>query len=422
VSATPWSEAVTAAWRAGRDAAPAPVRLALPEADRRVLAEPLVARTDLPAFPTASVDGWAVRGEGPWRVTGRVLAGGQAPPLTADGECAEIATGAMVPAGTTAIVRVEHSTVGEDGRVSGVPRDKPEWREPGEEAAAGEQLLPAGAAVTPGLLGLAAAAGHDVLAVRPPPRAAVLVFGDELLTAGLPGAGRIRDALGPQLPGWLRRLGATVAPERSSEASDAVGFIDGPTAGPGADTLDGHVETVAAAIGKGADLVCTTGGTMHGPVDHLHPALAELGGDYVVNTVAVRPGYPMLLARLPAPDGRTALLAGLPGNPQSAVVALMTLVAPLVAGWLGRPEPHHHSYPRVRLGSPVRGRGDDTHLALVRRDPSDGLAYPLPHAGSAMLRGLASAVGFAVVAPGTAGAPGDEVPLLPLPLLPGESP
>jgi molybdopterin molybdotransferase len=382
-----------------------PVRQALPDADGRVLAEPLAARTDLPAFPTSSVDGWAVRGEGPWRVTGRVLAGGEAPPLATDGECAEIATGAMVPAGTTAIVRVEHSTVGADGRVSGVPRDKPEWREPGEEASAGEQLLPAGTAITPGLLGLAAACGYDELPVRPAPRAAVLVFGDELLTVGLPGAGRVRDALGPQLPGWLRRIGAAV---------------DGPAVGPGVDTLDGHVETVAAAVGKGADLVCTTGGTMHGPVDHLHPALAELGGEYVVNTVAVRPGYPMLLARLPAPDGRTALLAGLPGNPQSAVVALMSLVAPLVAGWLGRPEPRHHSYPRVRLGAPVRGRGDDTHLALVRRDPTDGLAYPVPHAGSAMLRGLASAVGFAVVAPGAAGAAGDELPLLPLPLLPGE--
>jgi molybdopterin molybdotransferase len=160
---------------------------------------------------------------------------------------------------------------------------------------------------------------------------------------------------------------------------------------------------------------------MHGPVDHVHPALAELGASYVVDSAAVRPGFPMLLATVPAPGGRTALLAGLPGNPQSAVVALVSLVAPAIGGWLGRPAPRLAALPRVRLGAPVRGRGDDTHLALVRRDPHDGAAWPLPHAGSAMLRGLAGAVGFAVIAPGTAGATGDEVPMLPLPLLPGEA-
>jgi hypothetical protein len=60
-------------YAAGRDAAAAPVEVPLADADRHTLAELLVARTDLPAFPTSSVDGWAVRGPGPWRVVGRVL-------------------------------------------------------------------------------------------------------------------------------------------------------------------------------------------------------------------------------------------------------------------------------------------------------------------------------------------------------------
>ncbi len=400
----PWPEAVAAAWRAGRDAAPEPVTVPLADTDGLVLAEPVVARTDLPAFRTSAVDGWAVRGAGPWRVTGRVLAGTEPAPLVADGECVEIATGAMVPAGTTAILRVEESSTTPDGRTTGTPRERPEWREPGEEAVRGEQLVAAGAVVTPAVAGLAASCGYDTLAVRAAPTARVLVFGDELLAAGLPGGGRVRDALGPQIPGWLRRLGARVT---------------APAVGPVADTLEDHVTAIHEAIAAGADLICTTGGTMHGPVDHLHPALAELGAEYVVDTVAVRPGYPMLLAGVPAPGGRTALVAGLPGNPQSAVVALVTLVAPALAGLLGRPEPTLDALPRVRLGAPVTGRGGFTHLALVRHAP-DGTVHPLPHAGSAMLRGLARAVGFAVVAPGTGAGPGDEVPLLPLPLLPWE--
>jgi molybdopterin molybdotransferase len=153
------------------------------------------------------------------------------------------------------------------------------------------------------VIGLAAACGYDSLAVTPSPSAAVVIFGDELLTSGTPGLGRVRDALGPQLPGWLVRLGARVLP----------GFDP---LGPVADTLDAHVKAISDALAH-ADVVCTTGGTMHGPVDHLHPALAELGATYIANTVAVRPGFPMLLASVPRPDG-PARLRGRPAR-QSAV-------------------------------------------------------------------------------------------------------
>ncbi len=149
---------------------------------------------------------------------------------------------------------------------------------------------------------------------------------------------------------------------------------------------------------------------MHGPVDHLHPALHELGAEYVVNTVEVRPGFPMLLASVP---GR-ALIAGLPGNPQSAVVALLSLGAPALAGLAGRPLP---ALGRIRLAGEIPGRGRYTHLALVDRD-----GRAVSHVGSSMLRGLAGAVGFAVIPPGSAGAAGDEAALVPLPLSSGERP
>ncbi|MER5700458.1 molybdopterin molybdotransferase MoeA [Micromonospora sp. NPDC002296] len=397
-----WEEARSRVYAVGLAAALPAVSRPLADADGHTLAEPLATRTDLPAFPTSSVDGWAVRGGGPWRIVGRVLAGGNPPPLAEDGTTVEIATGAMVPEGVTAIVRVEESTRTADGRIAGTPRPSPEWRRPGEEAYAGEELLPAGTPVDPAVIGLAASCGHDALRVRRPPRAALLVFGDELLTSGPPADGRVRDALGPAVPAWLRRYGCQVRP------ADVVG--------PVADTLPAHVAALRAALTT-ADLVCTTGGTMHGPVDHLHPTLEALGADYVVNTVAVRPGFPMLLARLADPDGRVRFVAGLPGNPQSAIVALVSLVAPLLAGLQGRPMP---GLPHATLAEPVPGRGDHTHLALVRLDRAAGTAHPVRHVGSAMLRGLAGADGFAVIRPGTTGEPGARVPVVPLPLLPGE--
>src|SRR5439155_759738 len=164
---------------------------------------------------------------------------------------------------------------------------EPEWRQPGDESARGEALLPTGTPVTPGVIGLAASCGYDNLLVRRAPRAAVLVFGGELLTSGVSRGGRVRDSLGPPLPGWRSRLGAIAAPASV----------------PGQDTLDAHVAAIAAAVAAGADLVCTTGGTMRGPVDQLHPALDRLGAQYIVDSVEVRPGFPMLLAALPRPDG-----------------------------------------------------------------------------------------------------------------------
>jgi molybdopterin molybdotransferase len=413
----PWATARDACYEAGQAARVEVVELPLIACDGMTLAEDLQALTDLPAFATSSVDGWAVKGRAPWQIIGHVLAGMVAAPLASldqpseestgthprSGICVQIATGAMVPADAEAILRVEDSTI-TDGHVTGVPRSESEWRLPGDEARLGDVLVAAGTVVTPAIIGLAAASGHDMLRVSRRPVAATLIFGDELLTSGPQTGGRIRDSLGPQVPAWMHRLGAT-------SAQPAV-------IGPIEDTLDAHVAAIREAQATGADIILTTGGTMHGPVDHLHGALSTLGATYVVNTVAVRPGFPMLLATVPNPAGGTTLLAGLPGNPQSAIVAIVSLVVPALAGLSGRSRPR---LPTVRLGTAIPGRGEFTHLSLVYRDEA-GDAHPLGHAASSMLRGLAQAVGFAVIVPGGSGSAGDDVPLVPLPIFAGEQP
>src|SRR5689334_22752261 len=128
-----WDEARIAAHAAGARQPVATTEVPLAEADGASLAQPLLTRTDLPAFPTSSVDGWATRGPAPWRIAGRILAGTPAGPLPGDGTCVEIATGAMVPEGTEQILRVEDSTRTGDGRVTGEPRAAKEWRDAGEE-------------------------------------------------------------------------------------------------------------------------------------------------------------------------------------------------------------------------------------------------------------------------------------------------
>jgi molybdopterin molybdotransferase len=367
------------------------------DADGRTLVEPLTTLTDLPAFPTSSVDGYAIRGGGPWPVVGKVLAGDLPEPLVA-GTAVHIATGAMVPAGTETILRMEDAEVDPDGRVRGQAGPTTEWRLPGDEATKGDELLPAGTLVTPGVIGLAASSGYDTLLVTPAIRVGLVVFGDELLTSGPPGDGKVRDSVGPQFPAWLRRLGAEPVP----------GFDP---LGPVEDTLEAQASAIDMAV-QSADVVCTAGGTMRGPVDHLRSSLARLGAQYIVDTVAIRPGLPMSLAQIPSTSGRPRFVVGMPGNPQSAIITLLMLVAPLLRGLSGQTELEPST---VRLAQPAAGRGKLAHVLPVRLE-EDG-AVPVQHATSAMLRGLARSHGFAVIAPGTSGEVGATVPFLPLPLL-----
>ncbi|MGW9434508.1 molybdopterin molybdotransferase MoeA [Streptomyces sp. NPDC055607] len=424
--ATAWPEAWAVAHRAGIAARAGREPAGLPpgQALGRVLTEPLTALADLPSFDTSAMDGWAVAGPGPWHVREEptVLAGHTPAAALADGEAVRIATGAPVPPGTTAVLRTEHSRTER-------PRDGlallhalrevvagQDIRPRGQECRSGDELLPAGTTVTPAVLGLAAAAGYDELLVLPRPRVEVLVLGDELLTAGLPHEGLIRDALGPMLGPWLAALGADVLATRRI--------------GDDAETLH------AAVTGSAADLVLTTGGTAAGPVDHVHRVLDEAGATLLVDGVKVRPGHPMLLARLgadPARPHHVRHLVGLPGNPLAAVSGLLTLAAPLLAalkedgpraeegsrtedraraeGGAGSgaraPVPY-----RVPVRDEVHGHPYDTRLVpVVRRS---GSAVPLRYHGPAMLRGIAAADGLAVVPPGGA-RPGQELDVLDLP-------
>ncbi|MEU1090356.1 molybdopterin molybdotransferase MoeA [Streptomyces sp. NPDC005892] len=394
---THWEQARALAVRAGRRSSLPAIRLPLDSSLGHVLAEGLAALTDLPSFDTSAMDGWAVTGPGPWRFGGGsgLLAGDGGLGRLPDGEAVRIATGARIPTEATAVIRSEHAAVDEakemlHARHTVVPGQ--DIRPRAQECRTGEQLLAPGTLVTPAVLGLAAAAGYDALVVVPRPRVEVLVLGDELLTSGLPHGGRIRDALGPMLGPWLRAAGADVADPRC---------------------LGDDPEALRRALTTTeAELVVTTGGTAAGPVDHVHPILSGIGADMVVDGVAVRPGHPMLLARL-APDG--PCLVGLPGNPLAAVSGLLTLALPLLGSLAGRvaQEPY-----RALVHDAVQGHPHDTRLVPVvhraGRGETRDHVVPLRYNGPAMLRGIATADGMAVVPPGGL-RPGAEVEILDLP-------
>ncbi|GEL21754.1 molybdopterin molybdenumtransferase MoeA [Pseudonocardia sulfidoxydans NBRC 16205] len=360
-----WHSARRRAHAEGRPLPGRPVELA--DAAGLVLAEDLVGLVPQPAFDTAAMDGYAVAGEGPWTVVGEVRAGS----LRA-GEAVAISTGAPVPAGALAVLPVE-DTVRRSDEVAGadgaMPAPGRHIRRTGENSPAGEILAAAGSSVRPAMLGLAAAAGHDRLTVRPRPRVRLLVTGDELVTAGPGGAGRVRDALGPTLPPLVAALGGELV-----EAAHV------------RDSIDGLADAVRG--GATTEIVLVTGSTSVGVTDHLHRLLRQVGARTVVDGVACRPGHPQLLAALT--PGRW--LIGLPGNPYAAIVAVHTLLAPLLAGLAGRPLPPLRRVPVSGTPQAVAG-----HTLLVPAAwDGDRLAVVPGHQPSD-LRGVARADVLAVV-------------------------
>lgn len=349
--------------------------------------ERLWARSPLPPFDCSAMDGYAVRGPGPWRVTGQVLAGEVGGGELTDGAAVEVATGAPVPTGCEGVVPYEAGVRVDDELTAPAPLGR-HVRRRGEEVPAWTALLPAGTRLSPAAAGLAAAVGTDTLSVAPRPRVAVLVTGSELVGVGVPDPGRVRDALTPLLPPTLVAAGASVS---------AVAVVRDDA------TLLGAALDRACA---GADVVVVTGSTAAGPADVLRPVLAGLGAVCEVDGVACRPGHPMLLARLPG----GVRVVGLPGNPLAALAGLVTLVVPLVAGLRGLPVP---PLLPARLARPLRAHPRDTRLVPVRRRA--GIALPTGHDGPAMLRGAALADGLALVRAGPDVPAGADVDVLDLP-------
>ena len=366
-------------WRDARLLAAATLRrneaesVQLPDALGRVLAADLRAQQDVPHYPSAAMDGWAVAGTAPWRIVNASDINTQ---RLESGTAVPILTGGLLPQGATAVLRSElvmfepvidghHLQVSQDAR-PGEPFIGQHIRPAGEEAQRGETLIAAGTTLNPAHIAVAAMAGYDALGVIARPRVRFMFTGDEVDESGIPAAGRVRDAFGPQLPGLLRLMGAEVLGQRRA-----------------ADTLTSTTTVLRASIAD-AQLVISTGGTGHSSADHLREALHAVGARVLFDGISMRPGGPTLLAE--APNG--CLVVCLPGNPLAALIGLMSVVEPMVRAASGLLKRELHE---VVVDSDLAGRSGTTILIPYTRNGSR--AHPSDWRGSAMMRGLADAHG-----------------------------
>ncbi|MET3951172.1 molybdopterin-binding protein [Arthrobacter sp. UYEF36] len=390
-----WQEARQLAFDCATPIPAAPVLLR--DGLGRKLAADAEALVDMPHYASSAMDGWAVNGSGPWILAepGQRLAPHQGSPIV---------TGGLIPPGAKAVLRSESGTIAADedglpvlqlggGAKPGEPRNGEHIRKAAEEAAAGEVLIKGGTVLNPAHLALAALAGHDTLPVLGKAVVRLVFTGSEVITAGIPRPGEVRDTFGPQLAGVVEMLGGICAGETKIGDSYAEWLTALEDTDPGAEAGAAAVPQPPARPGAEplpADVVITTGGTGRSGTDHLRRSVAELGGRLLIDGIAMRPGHPAVLADLP--DGR--FIIGLPGNPLAAMMALSTIGGPLLAALGHQPLPAVTEVPCGSMIDPDPGRTRLMPFRLVY-----GMASPAQHTGPGMMRGLAAADGVLVVPP-----------------------
>lgn len=310
-------------------------RVALADALGRVTATEIRSPVDLPAFDNSAMDGFALATRGTHVNAGREFdvhgeqAAGDGVQRAAGEGAWSIMTGARLPDGLDAIVPVEQVEVLDrdaDGRAlrirtTAAVEPGQHRRRAGEDIATGALALPAGHWIGANELMLLAGLGLAQVDVVRRPRVALLSTGRELVDdpAQSLEAGQIRNSSAPFLATRIPAAGGEVVlrgtvPDEPAQFSAAL----------------------TRALDAGAELVLSTGAVSMGRFDFIPDVLRERGADIVFHKVAMRPGKPLLFARLP----NGALCFGLPGNPVSTAVGLRFFVEPAMRAMLGLPREH----------------------------------------------------------------------------------
>ena len=414
-------------------------RLALGDAHGRVLAEDVTAAVPVPPWTNSAMDGYAVRAEdttgaGPQTpvvlpVSGDVPAGAAPRPLAA-GTAQRIMTGAMLPEGADAVVKVEDTDqdpgpqpVPERVEIHATVSPGLSVRRAGEDVTAGDPVMASGTRLSAAAISALASVGLGSVLVSPQVRVAVVSTGAELRDAGQAlEPGTIPDSNSLLLAGLVAEHGAVcTSVARSGDTAEALA----------------KVLRQAAAD---ADLIVTSGGVSAGAFDPLTMlAQAQQGEAVPVHLdfvkVAMQPGKPQGHGWVLADDGRRVPIICLPGNPVSVLVSFTTIVAPALARLSGQEMADGGTEslpgrPRLTARAAVGWQtppGRRQHVpvrfseAPTGSDVGDGSGRPwvMPThrlgSGSHLVASLPTAQALAVVAAEVEAVEvGDELPLIPL--------
>lgn len=366
-----------------------------------VLAEDIAGDRDLPPFPKAMMDGYAVRAadcsiaNASLKVVEEITAG-QLPtrPITS-GESSRIMTGAALPDGADAVVMIEECRPAASGITIGTRVIAGQNVQPvGREMRLGETVITAGAVLGPAHFAVLSTVGRTSVKVYGPPQVAILATGNELVEPAMtPGPGQIRNSN-------VTMLLAQCAQVNSSPHS----------LGIARDERDHLREMIRN--GLTADVLILSGGVSAGTLDLVPEVLKELGVAPVFHKVAMKPGKPLFFGT----RGNT-LVFGLPGNPVSSFVGFELFVRPAILGLRGVfPAIAPMVHLPVAEETSHRSERPTYHPACVVQQGVGEVVRLVPWHGSPDIRALCAANALVLLESGERTYPaGSPVPVMRLP-------
>lgn len=298
----------------------------------KVLAAPVISAVHIPPFDNSAMDGFALQAaaverasaETPVRLTIKdVIAAGDAPLDGAldDRSCYQIMTGAPVPAAADTVIPIELVSVDTQTVTFTAPYDKGKnIRETGTDFASGDLLFHTGAKVTPQMIPALCSVGHKTVKVFKRPSVVWLSTGEELTDS--PGEslkpGKIFNSSGPFGAAMLDALGGDQRWQRTIP-----------------DDHDLFIRSLEQAADENIDVIISTGAVSVGLYDFVRSTLEQQGWQILVHRVKVKPGKPLLFAKLVRSGGRDRYFFGLPGNPVSSAMGLRIFVTPFLRAMQG---------------------------------------------------------------------------------------
>lgn len=368
----------------------APIETALQDALGLVLAENVVSESDSPPFDKSMMDGYAVRAadvraaEATLVVIEELTAGCVPERPVGAGQATRIMTGAPIPEGADAVVRIEDTRQGDDsGRVTisiGSLEPGTHIIPRGMAMKAGETVLQAGCVLQAAQLGALAELGRERVNVYQSPLLGVLATGDELVPIGTePGPGQIRNSNETMLLAQAAQFGCRRFPLGIARDEES------------------HLRRKVSA-GLSCDILCLSGGVSAGKLDLVPKVLEAAGVREVFHKVQIKPGKPVWFGVLDAEraaDGRRHYIFGLPGNPVSSMVCCELFVRTAVRRLCGD-EPAGPAPLSAELACDHHHRDERPTFFPSRlvRDGQKILVTPLDWKGSADLRSTVDANGM----------------------------
>jgi molybdopterin molybdotransferase len=346
----------------------------------RVLAEDIMANTDLPRDDRSTVDGYAIdaaEAEGASQTEPRILE------LTSrkvigKGQVKQVWTGNTLPKGANAVVMLDNTKI--VGNNVEVWTQTTEWENvsrKGEEIRKGEVAIHRGKRLKPQHLGFIASFGIAEVEVFSKPKIAILVTGNELAELGQSlREDQIFDSNKLVLSALCNELGADTVDLGLAE--DAIGDI---------------LEKLKSGLER-ADGIITSGGTSVGSPDLVPDAVNALGSPgVIVHGVAMRPGMPTGLAIV---KGKPILM--LPGNPAAALLGFEVFGRPMISALLGFDRPEPRSILRAKMTRRITTTLGRKNLVRVRVTQSNGefLAEPVSARGSGLISTVTRSNGYVV--------------------------